>query len=122
RKAHRQAHGTVGWQPDRRNDPAHPHRHKRLAGLPACGARNCRYQLSAPEARLILVTNSLPEVVEGKRPSSWLLSSKGRKRCAPLAERLRDYDPEIIITSTEPRANETGLLVAEALGVSFETA
>lgn len=78
--------------------------------------------MSAPEPRLILVTNSQPEIVEGKRASSWLLSSQGRKRCAPLAELLHDYEPEVIITSTEPRANETGLLIAEALGVPFETA
>jgi broad specificity phosphatase PhoE len=51
-----------------------------------------------------------------------LLSDEGRKSCSALAARLREHQPDIIITSSEPKANETGLLVSEALGIPFETA
>ena len=64
----------------------------------------------------------MPEIVPGKPPSGWLLSADGRKSCAALAERLREHQPQIIITSSEPKANETGLLLSEALGIPFETA
>lgn len=72
--------------------------------------------------KLILVKHAMPEIVPGKPPSGWLLSADGRKSYAALAERLREHQPEIIITSNEPKANETGLLAAEALGIPFETA
>lgn len=73
-------------------------------------------------SKLILVKHAKPVLVSGKPPNSWLLSDEGRKSCAPLAERLREHQPDIIITSSEPKANETGLLVSEVLGIPFETA
>ena len=73
-------------------------------------------------AKLILVKHAKPELVAGKPANSWLLSDEGRKSCAALAECLRHYEPDIIITSSEPKANETGLLVSEALKIPFETA
>lgn len=73
-------------------------------------------------SRIILVKHARPDLISGKPANSWLLSDEGRKSCAPLAERLREYAPDIIITSSEPKANETGLLVSEALGIPFQTA
>lgn len=75
---------------------------------------------SAP--RLILVKHAMPEVVEGKPASSWLLSEEGKQACRPLAERLQGYGPDVIVTSTEPKANETGLRVSSVLGLPFESA
>lgn len=75
---------------------------------------------SAPT--LILVKHAMPEVVEGKPPSSWLLSEAGKLACRPLAERLQSYGPEVVVTSTEPKANETGLRVSSVLGLPFESA
>lgn len=72
--------------------------------------------------KLILVKHARPVLVPGKPANSWLLSDEGRKSCSALAERLREYQPGVIITSSEPKANETGLLVSEALGIPFETA
>ncbi|CAN5736732.1 histidine phosphatase family protein [soil metagenome] len=72
--------------------------------------------------KLILVKHAKPVLVSGKPANSWLLSEEGRKSCPALAERLREHQPDIIITSSEPKANETGLLVSEALGIPFETA
>jgi broad specificity phosphatase PhoE len=78
--------------------------------------------LSERERKLILVKHAMPEIVPGRPPSSWLLSEAGMKSCRPLAERLREHGPEIIVTSTEPKANETGLRVSSALGIPFESA
>lgn len=72
--------------------------------------------------KLILVKHAKPVLVSGKPPNSWLLSGEGRKSCATLAERLRQHQLNRIITSSEPKANETGLLVSEVLGIPFETA
>jgi broad specificity phosphatase PhoE len=78
--------------------------------------------LSSPDTRLILIKHARPEVVPGKPPSSWLLSEEGKESCRPLAERVRSYGPEVIITSTEPKANETGLRMSSVLGLPFESA
>ena len=78
--------------------------------------------MNAPDTRLILIKHALPEVVPGKPPSSWLLSEAGKKSCRPLAERLRGYGPQVVVTSTEPKANETGLRMSSVLGLPFESA
>ena len=78
--------------------------------------------MSGQAARLILIKHAMPEVVPGKPASTWLLSEDGKKACRPLAERLRPYAPDVIVTSTEPKANETGLRVSSILGVPFESA
>jgi broad specificity phosphatase PhoE len=64
---------------------------------------------------LILVKHSLPEIVPGVPAASWRLSVEGRKRCLPLADALTVYHPDTIITSREPKAIETGQLVAAHL-------
>ncbi len=66
---------------------------------------------------LILVKHAKPEIVEGVDSHQWPLSPEGRQRCAPLAEAIRPYSPAAIYTSTEPKAIETGSLVAGALGL-----
>lgn len=71
---------------------------------------------------LILIKHAMPEIVPGKPASTWLLSDEGKQSCRPLAERLQTYNPQVIVTSTEPKANETGLRVASALRIPFESA
>jgi broad specificity phosphatase PhoE len=72
--------------------------------------------------RLVLVRHSLPEFVTGVPASHWRLSDKGRRRCQPLAEHLAACRPTAIISSTEPKAIETGRICASLLGLPFETA
>lgn len=72
--------------------------------------------------RLLLVRHSLPEFVTGIPASQWRLSDQGRRRCHPLAERLAAYRPTVFISSTEPKAIETGRICAGLLGLPFETA
>ena len=67
--------------------------------------------------KLILVRHSLPVVTGNQTPSHWQLSPEGRHRCGRLAELLADYHPSVIVTSTEPKAIETGQIVGERLGV-----
>jgi broad specificity phosphatase PhoE len=72
--------------------------------------------------QLILIKHSAPEVVPDVPSGEWRLSERGRASCEPLAELLREHRPAIIVSSEEPKAQETAQLVAEQLGVTWETA
>ena len=72
--------------------------------------------------KLILVRHSLPEIVSDLPANQWRLSDTGRLRCKRLAERLAIYDPEVIVASLEPKATETGRILANILDKPFETA
>jgi 2,3-bisphosphoglycerate-dependent phosphoglycerate mutase len=72
--------------------------------------------------KLILVRHSLPEMVAGVPASHWHLSAKGRRRCQALAGRLAEQQPTVVVASEEPKAVETGQIVAGILGLPFETA
>ena len=64
---------------------------------------------------LILVKHSLPEVVEGRPANTWKLSEEGQRRAQRLAEELRDFEPEVILSSEEPKAKETAEIIANHL-------
>jgi broad specificity phosphatase PhoE len=72
--------------------------------------------------KLILIKHAPPEVVPEVPSERWALSERGRQLCAPLAEAVRPHAPGVVVASTEPKAVETGELLASALGVPFETA
>jgi broad specificity phosphatase PhoE len=72
--------------------------------------------------KLILVKHCPPVQQADVPATQWQLSEKGRELCVPLAERLRKYEPCRIIASLEPKATETGRLVAEHLNLPFATA
>ena len=61
---------------------------------------------------LILVKHSLPEIVEGLPAREWKLSDVGRIRAQQIAKRLHHFQPEIIVSSTEPKAVETAEIIA----------
>ena len=71
---------------------------------------------------LILVKHSLPDTDQAVPAAEWRLGNEGRRRCAALAERLVAYQPTAIVTSIEPKAAETGALVAARLGVPVSSA
>jgi broad specificity phosphatase PhoE len=52
----------------------------------------------------------------------WFLSKEGRRRCEPLAVRLQPYDLDLIVTSVELKAVETGELVAKRLRIPCRAA
>lgn len=69
---------------------------------------------------LVLVKHSQPEIKPNIPARDWRLSDEGRRRCASLAERLHVYCPATIVTSREPKAVETGTLLAIALGTTAQ--
>lgn len=61
---------------------------------------------------LILVKHSMPEMDETRPANAWSLSKEGQVRAQRLAEQLEDFEPEVILSSTEPKAKETAMIVA----------
>lgn len=71
---------------------------------------------------LVLVKHSIPEIVPDLSAHKWRLSAEGRDLCKPLAHRLADFSPDVLIASTEPKATETGQQVAALLKCPLEIA
>jgi broad specificity phosphatase PhoE len=69
---------------------------------------------------LILIKHSLPEVVENVPAREWKLSAEGRVRAWKLAEKLIEYQPEVIISSLEPKAQETAHIMADHFGLDCQ--
>ena len=69
---------------------------------------------------LILVKHSLPEVVETLPASDWKLSDDGRKRVERLAEQLRNFEPEVIVSSEELKAKETAEILSQLLQLEIQ--
>ncbi len=67
--------------------------------------------------KLILVRHSISKIDPTLPPHQWGLTLDGRARCSLLANRLADHRPEVVITSREPKAAQTGELVARQLGI-----
>jgi broad specificity phosphatase PhoE len=86
------------------------------------GLPKSRPQPHTDSRKLILVRHSLSELESGVPPEKWGLSEEGRQRCTKLADHLREYNIDRIITSIEPKAIETGRIVAGILKVSRDTA
>ena len=63
----------------------------------------------------------MPETNAATPASEWRLSEEGRRRCRPLGHRLKDFTPASIYSSTEPKAQDTALLLAEELATTFIT-
>ena len=72
--------------------------------------------------RLVLVRHSMPEIERDRPASAWRLGDVGRQRSEQLASRLRDFSPDVVWSSREPKAAETAEIVAGALGVPVQVA
>jgi broad specificity phosphatase PhoE len=68
---------------------------------------------------LILVKHSLPEIAENRPASEWRLSNDGQARARRLAERLSEFQPEIIVSSVESKAKGTAEIVANHLKLEY---
>jgi broad specificity phosphatase PhoE len=77
-------------------------------------ARQRKIDMLTPGKQLILVKHSLPEIEEHRPAREWKLSEQGRARARQLAERLKDFQPDVIVCSSEPKAKETADIVAKA--------
>jgi broad specificity phosphatase PhoE len=69
---------------------------------------------------LLLVRHSAPELDPSVPSEEWRLSEEGRRRCEPLAERIADYQPQMLVSSPEPKARETAELIAPSLGLEVQ--
>jgi len=69
---------------------------------------------------LILIRHSQSQLEPNRPASQWPLTEEGRRRCRALAEHLAAYAPDLIVTSRERKANETGALVATQLALPME--
>ena len=63
---------------------------------------------------LILVKHSVPEIIESLSAHEWKLSEEGRAYAARLADVLTAYQPEVIVSSNEPKAKETAEIIAKS--------
>ena len=71
---------------------------------------------------LILIRHSQSQPDPARPASQWALTDEGRRRCAPLADRLATYHPSVIVTSRERKAIETGSFVAARLALPLKSA
>jgi len=71
-------------------------------------------------SKLILIKHAPPQQDPNVSSHDWKLSEAGKAKAAALAERLRPHAPQRILTSDEPKAIETGEIIAAALGVPGE--
>ena len=71
---------------------------------------------------LILVRHSAVVQDPATPSSEWRLSEHGRSLATRLAPKLLPFTPTRVITSEEPKAAETGQLIAVALGLPWHTA
>jgi broad specificity phosphatase PhoE len=70
---------------------------------------------------LILVKHSVPEIEENRPANAWKLSAEGQIRAQRLAEELKSYEPEAILSSHEPKAQETAAILARQLRLDLQT-
>ena len=71
---------------------------------------------------LILIRHARPEIDPDIPAKEWSLSPGSRAACTKLAQTIRHLKPQVVIGSEEPKAAETGRLVAQALDLPFSTA
>lgn len=69
---------------------------------------------------LILVKHSLPEIDPSVPANEWFLSDEGRRRARTLGDRLDRYNPDRVVSSTEPKAIETADIAAGLLKIPNE--
>jgi broad specificity phosphatase PhoE len=70
---------------------------------------------------LILVKHSIPEILEDRPANTWRLSEEGQFRAQHLAEQLAEFEPEVIVSSHEPKAKETAEIVSGGLQLDVES-
>ena len=71
---------------------------------------------------LILIRHSAVQIDPAVNSHQWLLSEDGRSRCRAFAQQLHPYQPSRFVTSHEAKAQETGQIMAEILGVCWTAA
>jgi broad specificity phosphatase PhoE len=71
--------------------------------------------------KLILIKHAESLLTAEVTAERWQLTDRGRAQCLSLADRLAPHAPSIIVASAEPKAIETGQILARRLKLPFET-
>jgi broad specificity phosphatase PhoE len=75
------------------------------------------------ERHLILVKHAMPQVDVDTPAHEWRLRAEGVAAAGTLALRLlARYEPSRVVASLEPKATQTGSVIAERLRLPFSTA
>jgi broad specificity phosphatase PhoE len=77
--------------------------------------------LRVPSDLLVLVKHAKPDVDPSVPSAEWTLGVEGIEGSVRLAERLRPVGVERIVASVEPKATETGRILARELDLEFQT-
>ncbi len=70
--------------------------------------------------QIVLVKHAAPVVVPGKSADRWPLSAAGRESAKALAGELKMFGATQVISSIEPKASETGQLIAAELALAAQ--
>jgi broad specificity phosphatase PhoE len=70
---------------------------------------------------LILVKHSVPEIEQDQPANTWRLSNEGQRRAQRLAEELLSFEPEIVLSSDEPKSVETAEILSHRLQLDMHT-
>lgn len=70
-------------------------------------------------SRLVLIKHSLPQIVEGKPPSSWTLSPEGKRRASMLAVAVAAIKPVSVHSSAEEKAMQTAEFITDITGLTL---
>ncbi len=71
---------------------------------------------------LLLIRHAAVQVEPAFPPDRWHLSAAGRASCQLLAAQIERYQPACFVTSREPKAQETGQIIADCLNLPWHTA
>jgi broad specificity phosphatase PhoE len=69
---------------------------------------------------LVLVKHAQPDIVEAAPAREWRLSAQGRVHAGYLAEELARFEPEVIVSSDEPKALETAEIIARKYDLDLQ--
>jgi broad specificity phosphatase PhoE len=70
----------------------------------------------------VLIRHALPAIDRQVPARAWPLSDEGREAARALVERVRPLGVTRVVSSVEPKAWETGAIVAQRLGVPCSAA
>ncbi len=73
-----------------------------------------------PMPSLILIRHSAPDIDPATPSCEWRLTPGGRELSRSLARRIGGFEPATIVTSVEPKARETGKIIADELGIPLQ--
>ena len=70
---------------------------------------------------LVLVKHARPDVDPARPAAEWTLGVDGMEGSLRAAERLRPLPIDLVVSSVEPKATETGRIIAESLDRPWQT-